>query len=309
MEKKPVFIDTDIGLGTPGAEIDDGAAIIMMLQGDRVDVVGMGSVYGNVPLKDAAKNLNRLAAMLGHEDIAFGIGSDAPLVGDMAWFDPWMSEYSATLPWNPRISAEKAGDLIVCMANEYRGKLTILSIGPMTNLAEALKADPRIVKMVSEVVVMGGSFSGENAAPEFNLKCDPDAAQVVLNAGWQVTAFGLDVTRRVLFAHEMFHGLTNGNPAVQLLKSSADGWIDRVEAMGWESGGCSLHDAVAAAYIIEPSLFKFTSSDIIMVDLSEGIGKGISSIKQTQGDSGKIRLAVDVDENACRDLIWSRING
>jgi len=178
----------------------------------------------------------------------------------------------------------------------------------MTNIADALTKSPEITGLVKEVVVMGGSFLDRESPPEFNLRCDPEAANVVLNAGWPLVIFGLEVTRKVLFTREMFHSLKSSHPAVQLLKSSADRWIDRVERIGWESGGCSLHDAVAAAYIIDPSLFNTILTPLVKINLKDGPKKGSTTIVQSSNEKMKIRVAVDVDASSCRDLIWSLID-
>ena len=308
MNKKPVYIDTDMGLGTPGAEIDDGAALIALLRCEKIQPAGIGSVFGNVPLADSGVNLDRLVSYMERKRIPLGIGAKAPLEGGMDWFSEWQQGYDETQPWEVAAQNDTSADLLIRSIKESKLPITILSIGPMTNIAVALSQAREITELVREVVVMGGSFSEEPSPPEFNLRCDPEAANKVLNAGWPLVIFGLEVTRKVLFKREMFHSLKSSHPAVQLLRSSADRWIDRVESMGWESGGCSLHDAIAAAYIMDPSLFNTIPTTSVKINLEDGPKKGSTTIVQSSNVKTKIRVAVDVDVSSCRDLIWSLID-
>jgi len=245
--------------------------------------------------------------LLGREEIFLSAGAEAPLSSNMAWFNEWQQGYDATHPWGVTKANEHAADMIVRLTKTYQGRLKVLSIGPMTNLAIAVKKEPEIAKMVKEVVVMGGSFNDAQSQPEFNLQCDPEAAQIVFNAGWPLTVFGLEVTRQALFSREMFQSLQTSNPAVLLMKQLAERWIDRVEAMGWEKDGCALHDAVAAAYLLQPEIFNFKFADAISLNLQEGENKGKVSFVESDGKAGDIHIACGVDAAACRDLIWSRI--
>src|SRR5512138_3449166 len=113
MSKKLVYVDTDVSLGTPGAEIDDGAALIFLLRNQSIDLVGAGSVFGNVPLHNATLNLDRLLTWLGGDHIARGIGAERPLIADMDWFGGWQSAYGKTLTWTSRPINCLAANLII----------------------------------------------------------------------------------------------------------------------------------------------------------------------------------------------------
>lgn len=309
MNKPIVYIDTDISLGTPGAEIDDGAALITLLRESDITIAGIGSVFGNVPQENAWKNLQRMAHLLGREEISLSTGAEAPLSSNMSWFNEWQQGYDETLAWGVTEANEHAVDMIIRLAKAYRGRLEVLSIGPMTNLAVAVENAPEIIGMIKEVVVMGGSFNNAQSPPEFNVRCDPEAAQIVFDAEWPLTVFGLEVTRQALFSREMFQSLQTCNPAMLLMKQLAERWIDRVEAMGWEKDGCALHDAVAAAYLLQPDIFSFKYADTISVNLQEGENKGKVSFIKSDNKAGGIRIVNGVDAVACRDLIWARIAG
>jgi inosine-uridine nucleoside N-ribohydrolase len=306
LNKKLVYVDTDVGLGTPGAEIDDGAALIFLSRHPSVEMLGAGSVFGNVPVHDAALNLDRLLAWLEGEHIPLGLGAERPLLADMTWFESWQSAYGQTLPWDFRVPVERAANLMIRIIRDDPGQVSILSLGPMTNLALAVRLDPGIVPLTPEVIVMGGSFNSQNPTPEFNMRCDPEAAQIVFNAGWKVNLLGLDITRRVHFSRHDFASLPDGNPTVELLRSQAPGWIERMEAMGWEQDGCALHDAVAAAYLVDDTIFQ-TRESCVEVELADLGSRGVTRFSSAIEGQPIVRVVTDLDILKCRDLIWSQV--
>lgn len=306
MESKLIYVDTDISLGTPGAEIDDGAALIFLLRNNTIKVAGAGSVFGNVPAQDASLNLDRLLTWLGDQPITLGLGAAKPLVTDMKWFEEWQSNYGQTLPWDPRPINISAARLIVQTVCDNPGQISILALGPMTNLALALQVEPEIVSLTREVIVMGGSFSSQNPAPEFNVRCDPEAARIVFDAGWKVHVLGLEITRRVHFPRADFAALPDGNPAVELLRSQAPRWIDRMEAMGWEQDGCALHDAVAAAYLVDRSIFQ-TKEVSVIVERKDPNLRGLTRFSEPVKDQPWVIAVTGVDVEKCRELIWSHL--
>jgi inosine-uridine nucleoside N-ribohydrolase len=178
----------------------------------------------------------------------------------------------------------------------------------MTNLALAVRLDPAIISLTREVIVMGGSFNRENPSPEFNVRCDPEAAQIVFNAGWNVHALGLDVTRRVHFSRRDFSTLPDGNAAVELLRAQAPGWIDRMEEMGWDEDGCALHDAMAAAYLVDDTIFQ-TGQTCVEVELANPDLRGVTRFSPAINNSPPVTVITNVDVRKCHDLIWSHIQG
>jgi inosine-uridine nucleoside N-ribohydrolase len=306
MKRKLVYVDTDVGLGTPGAEIDDGAALIFLLRNKSIEVIGAGSVFGNVPLPDADSNLDRLLTWLDGEQFSRGRGAEKPLLADTAWFDSWQAAYGKTQHWNSRPSRDLAANLMIDTIHQHPGQVSILSLGPMTNLALAIRLEPAIIPLTREVIVMGGSFNSENPGPEFNVRCDPEAAQIVFNAGWNVHALGLDITRRVHFSRRDFASLPNGNPAVELLREQAPGWIDRVEEMGWEKDGCALHDAIAVAYLVDETMFQTVESSV-EVELADLNVRGVTRFAPIKEHSPNVKVITDLDITKCRDLIWSHL--
>lgn len=305
----PVFIDTDIGLGTPGAEIDDGAALLVLLRNPAIEVVGCAAVHGNVDVDDAVHNLRRLLHAEGCGDLAVGRGAALPLVEDPGWFAEWKAGYGPTEPFPGEAALPSGAAELIDAARAHPGALTVLAVGPLTNLALAVRLAPDIVPLVREVVAMGGTFGVDGAAQdtraEFNARCDPEAAAIVLGAGWPVRLFGLDITRRVHVSRADFAGLSDPRPATASLKQQAPGWIDRVEAQGWELDGCSLHDAVAAAALLDEGLARYREVEV-SVELAERARRGCMRFAPSTG--GRVRVAVDLDVARCKHAIWSAIN-
>ena len=306
MSKKLEYVDSDVGLGTPGAEIDDGAALIFLSRNTSIDLIGAGSIFGNVPLHDATLNLDRLLTWLGGEHIPLGVGAEKPLLSDTFWFEGWQSAYGKTLPWNLRLMTCLAANLIIQTLHDNPGQVSILSLGPMTNLALAIRLDPTIIPLAREVIVMGGSFNVQNPEPEFNIRCDPEAAQIVFSSGWNVYVLGLDITRRVRFSRRDFASLLDGNPALELLRAQAPGWIDRVEEMGWEQDGCALHDAVAAAFLVDDTIFQSEEASV-QIELADPNSRGVTRFSLPTEDRARIKAVTGLDIKKCRDLIWSQL--
>jgi purine nucleosidase len=307
MNKNLVYVDTDVSLGTPGAEIDDGAALMLLLRHPSVNVLGAGSVFGNAPIQDTTLNLDRLLTWLGAEHVPLGVGAASPLIADTLWFNEWKSKYGTTFPWDARSSHILAATLMIETVRSHPGQVSDLSLGPMTNLALAVRLDPGIVPITHRVIVMGGSFNIRNPEPEFNIRCDPEAAHIVFHAGWDVHILGLDITRRIHFSRSDFASLPDGNPAVELLREQAPGWIDRMEEMGWEQDGCALHDAVAAAYLVDESLFQ-TEETSVEVELANPKMRGLTRFSSNTVGQKSVKVITDVDVPKCRDLIWSQIH-
>lgn len=306
MNKKLVYVDTDVSLGTPGAEIDDGAALIFLLRNPAIEMIGAGSVFGNVRVQDASLNLDRLLAWLDGGHIPHGLGAERPLLAEMKWFEDWQAKYGKTSGWHLRPATIFAANLILDTVHAHPEEVSLLTLGPMTNLALAIRLDPEIIHLTPRVIAMGGSFLSQNLSPEFNIRCDPEAAQIVLSAGWDVHILGLDVTRRVHFSRADFASLPDGNPAVELLRFQAPGWIDRMEEMGWDHDGCALHDAVAAAYLVDDTMFESVEA-CVEVEISDPRLRGVTRFSSVEKSRPIVKVITEVDAAKCRDLIWSQL--
>ena len=151
---------------------------------------------------------------------------------------------------------ESAPQLIRRMVRQSPGEISIVALGPLTNLALAFRADPELPRMIPRLVLMGGSLSGGNVSPaaEFNIYVDPEAAQIVFRSGVPLTMVGLDVTRRTALREEHIRALEHSNSAVaraagQITRAT----MNRIRQSG-SNGGPTMHDSLAVATFLDPSL-------------------------------------------------------
>lgn len=310
-----IIFDTDMSLGTPGAEIDDGAALIFLLRamGERVTVgaelpntvgrveVVVTTTHGNTTVENVVHNSRRLLAYLERSDVPLGRGAAHGLIEEKAWFADWQAGYGETPAWPDESPLPLAATLIIDTVRANPGQVTLIAVGPLTNLALAVRLAPDIVPLVRQVVTMGGSLTDKDN-PEFNARCDPEAAQVVLNAGWPLRLVGLEITNQVHFSRAEFAALPDNQPALTLLKTQAEGWISRVESMGWGHGGCALHDALAVAAVLDDSLFEWQET-AVSVTLHPENQRGITRAVPQKGSL--VETAVAVDAARCHELIWN----
>jgi purine nucleosidase len=311
----PIFVDTDLSLGTPRAEIDDGAALIMLLCSPEVEVIGISTVFGNATVDLTYANTLRLLNALDQSNIQVSRGSAKSLLADHEWeifLSSWYRQYGNTPSESLPAEIPNASDHIVQAVQATPGKISILALGPLTNLALAYQQDPGIAVHIRQVVLMGGSINDHKPSAEFNIRCDPEAAQIVLSAGWPIRILGLDITRQALFTRAFFASLSDAHPALRLLKKGAEEWIPVVEAQGWEQGGCSLHDAVAAAALIDSSVCSYVKGTASIE--TSGPNRGVLSFtrsteKRSSRDQAQdVEIADRIDVEKCMKFINSRLN-
>ncbi|MHA1568894.1 MAG: nucleoside hydrolase, partial [Alphaproteobacteria bacterium] len=220
MTRTRLIIDTDPG-------IDDAMAILYAAAHPGLDLIGLSTVFGNVPVATATRNALFLAELAGLA-IPVAEGAAAPLVRPLAPYPELIhgvEGFGNLPPARPAGRADRrpAAQYLTETAAAHPGEVTICAIGPLTNLAAALALDPALAGNVARVVVMGGAVACPgNTTPEAeaNIFCDPHAAAAVLGAGWPLTLVGLDVTRQVHCTAGDFTGLARAAPG-------AGGFLER----------------------------------------------------------------------------------
>lgn len=252
--RRSVIIDTD-----PGT--DDAMAVLLALNSPELDVRAFTVVGGNVPQAQALENALRLVSLAGRCDIPIARGAPRPLAQRLITAEFVHGENgmgNIELPAS-RCTADKrfAPDLIIEMVRTRPGQLTLVPVGPLTNIALAVLKDPGIVPLVKEVVIMGGSITEGNvtAAAEANIYNDPEAAQVVFHAGWKVTMVGLDVTHRTNFGTAHLERLAKTHGTQNDFAARVMGFlVDLTKKFGGE--GTPMHDPLAMGVAIDPSFVK-----------------------------------------------------
>ncbi|MFN8524640.1 MAG: nucleoside hydrolase [Chloroflexota bacterium] len=261
-----VVIDCDTG-------VDDAMAIFYGLLAPHIDIVGLTCVWGNIWVETATLNTIRLLELVDRTDIPVAMGAGKPLVGPQWKLGDGVhgadGQGNVNLP-APRTKPvnESAADLLIRLAHERPGELVLVPVGPLTNIATALLQDPSIAKLYKSVVLMGGNFLAPgNAAKwaEANIWHDPEAAQIVFEAGWPVTAVGLDVTLKTMLSEGRLTEMRDANTvAGNHLHRISQFYLERYAARRGRRE-CSMHDALALGIAADPSLA--THSPRVRVDV------------------------------------------
>ncbi len=302
-----VLIDTDLAMGEPGADIDDGLALALAVADPELSVELVTTVNGNTDVDTATRLTLELLDRLGRSDIPVARGAATPLIGD----------WTRAAPRIERVEAPVTGHAALRIVERVMaepGELTVVAIGPLTNVALALALEPRVATSVAEIVVMGGVYLEQTnvaAIPgEFNFWVDPHAAAEVLASGAPMRAVGLDVTRRVRLTREHVAWLAESASGFgRFAASCAEGWIAHLEQTTDQRDSCALHDPLAVASVAYPDLVIWRPARVAVE--TSGVhtrGVAVADLLTTPGAGpANCRIAVDVDAPAFLDLFLSRI--
>jgi purine nucleosidase len=258
MTARKVIIDTD-----PGQ--DDAVALLLALASpDDIEVLGITCVAGNVPLPLTHKNARIICEVAGRADVPVFAGRAAPLSRPLVTAEEVHGKtgldgpelFEPTLP----LQDQNGVDFIIdTLRREPAGTVTLCPLGPLSNIAAAFQAAPDIMERVQEVVLMGGAyFEVGNVTPaaEFNIYVDPEAADIVLKSGIQITMMPLDVTHKALTTRPRIEALRAlGNRAGSFTAEMLD-FFERFDMEKYGSEGGPLHDPCVIAYLIQPALFS-----------------------------------------------------
>lgn len=248
-----ILIDCDPG-------IDDAIAILMAHGSPAVDIVAITTVAGNQTLEKVTLNARRIATLAGIHDVPIAAGCDRPLIREQILAANVHGETGLDGPafFEPTVELADihAVDLIIESVLAAPGELTLVPIGPLTNIAVAMRREPRIVEAVREVVLMGGSYTRGNttAAAEFNILVDPEAAAAVFSGSWTVTMVGLDLTEQARTNAEVVTRIDALGTPVSRFVLDLLGHYDRNVRKIESAPTAAIHDACAIARVIDPKL-------------------------------------------------------
>jgi inosine-uridine nucleoside N-ribohydrolase len=247
-----VIIDTD-----PGA--DDAMAIILALNSPEFKVEALTVVPGNVDGRQGLENALKIVSLAGRCDVTVAAGAQHPLNQKLITAQFWHGKNglaNVELPASKCQADPRFGpDLIIEMVHKYPHEITLIPIGPLTNIALAVSKDPTIAALVHNIVIMGGSITGGNVngAAEANIYNDPEAAQIVFNAGWLVTMVGSDVGERTLITRKYLAELQSSHgPQSDFIAKLADFYLTRSEKSGYS--GAAMYDPLAVGIALDPTL-------------------------------------------------------
>ena len=251
-----ILLDTDPG-------VDDALAFLLAFASPEIKVEAVTTVDGNVDAEKGTRNARQLLEFLGVGDVPVARGASHPMLrpmGNAESFHGKTGLMDAVLP-EPKIKVDKRGAarLIIEEADRLGKELTLVAIGPLTNVAAAILADPTIPERVGGLVIMGGAFGltpygtgNANAVAEFNVWHDPDAAKLVFDSGIPTICVGLDTTTHPDYRmSKAMYGemVAKRSKRSELIEGLCGALVERFD-------GFSLHDPMAMAYVADPTMFK-----------------------------------------------------
>lgn len=305
--KRPVIIDCDPG-------IDDALAIMLALCSPELEVLGLTIVSGNVPAEQGAKNALKILKLMNRLDIPVYIGEEVPLKRELVTAQDTHGEDGLGETFYPDVmdaTFQYGGvDFILEQIREVPD-LSIIALGPLTNLTKALEQDSETFNQLKEIVSMGGAFKSHgNCSPvaEFNFWVDPDAAKSLFeNSKVPFTMVGLDVTRQIVLTPEKIVELEKintewSNFIVAITKFYVDfHWVQE------KTVGCVINDPLAVAYFIDRSICSGFDAfvDIAVSDIS--LGHSIVDVADFYRKKPNCHVLTDVDAEKFDQFFFGRL--
>lgn len=294
--KIPVIIDCDPGL-------DDVIALLMAFANEKLDVKAVTVVAGNQTLEKVVDNTLRVLSY-GNIDVPVGIGFESPMVRELVTAGEVHGEngiYGIKLP-EPTIKPSEihAIDLIAKVLRESEEKVTLIPIGPLTNIAMFLRRYPELKNKIERIALMGGAVYGGNCTPaaEFNIYVDPEAADVVFKSGVPIMMAGLDVTHKAIVRNEDIKTIEDiDNKIAKLVAMMLGGLSDFHSKEGL--GGCYLHDPVPICYVANPEILK-TKALHVDIELKGEFtaGSTVADVYDRLNKEKNVDVAFDINREA-----------
>jgi inosine-uridine nucleoside N-ribohydrolase len=292
-EPIPVILDTDIG-----DDIDDALALAVALQSPELKVLGVVTVLQRGERR--ADLTWRILELYGRTDVAVGVGAEHPLIAPAR--DSFVKQTDQLAADYRMPAAKRRGgiQLMVDTIMQSPQKVTVLAYGPATNVALALRAEPRIREKLERIVLMNGVFF--TAGLEYNTYRDPEASQIVYNAGVPVVAIGLDVTMKCrLTADHLRQMEASPHESVRFLRRLITSWQN-----GNPKQFPILHDPLAVLVTFQPDLVDLATGTVqVEVDGKPGVSYGLTAFKASA--NGHVRVAREVKAASAVDLFMSRV--
>lgn len=306
---RKIIIDTD-----PGQ--DDAVAILLALASPELDVLGITTVAGNVPLALTSKNARIVCEQAARQDVPVFAGCAAPLRRALVTAEHVHGRTGLDGPelWEPSMPLQRqpAVDFIIDTLRAHApGSVTLATLGPLTNVATALERAPDIAKNIAEIASMAGAyFEVGNITPaaEFNVYVDPEAAEIVLRAGVKTTLLPLDVTHKALVTrarNDAFRALPNETG--HFVAEMTD-FFERFDMAKYGSHGAPLHDPTVIAYLIQPDLFSGRHINVEIETLSElTLGMTVADWWGVSGRKPNATFIGDLDADGFFALLTQRL--
>jgi purine nucleosidase len=304
----PTLLDCD-----PGH--DDMVAILLAAAHPRIDLLAITTVAGNGTLERTTHNARAVCSMAGIRDVPIAAGAPGPLVGTLRTAEHVHGESGldgaelgdADVPLAP----EHAVDLMARLLRDAPEPVTLVPTGPLTNVALLLRTHPDLAERVREIVLMGGSTDVGNVEPlaEFNIRVDPEAADVVFSSGLPVTMCGLNVTHQALATEAVLERLGGlGTPLAETVVRLLVFFRDRYRDI-WGLPAPPVHDPVAVARVIDPELVRCEEAHVA-VELHGTHTRGATVCDRfgVRGRTPNARVAIELDASGFWDLVVGAVD-
>lgn len=327
MDKKKVILDVDTGS-------DDAIAIMLAVLHPDLDVLAITTVNGNKPLPNTTENTLRVIDLLGAgERIPVYMGCADPMVAELTperhaesrqapqraevngEIVEYHSEYLDMLPPSvTKVQKTRAVPYLIDTLMASEGDITLIPVGPLTNIAVAMRAEPRIKGKIKKIVIMGGghNITNRTSAAEFNIWKDPEAAQIVLTSGCDVTLVPLDSTHAGDVTLEESRIIRNmGTPVAIAVADLLDQRIKAYDMFQPQriAGSTPPHDALAVASVIDPDVLREVQFKRVDVDFGGGIcdGRTMMDGRVYPDNPPNIHIALDCDRQRFVKLLTDTI--
>lgn len=304
----PILVDCD-----PGQ--DDAIALLLAVASPELELLGVTTVAGNQTLDKTTANALRVLELAGREDIPVAAGADGPLVGKLVVADDAHGESGLDGPSLPpsrtKPLQQHAVDFLAERVFASDRPVTLVALGPLTNVALLLVEHPDVARRLHRIVLMGGAIGEGNQTPsaEFNVWIDPEAAFRVFESGLDVTMVGLDVTNRAVLTEEHADRLRGTSPVGDAVAAMLD-FYGAFYRAAYDHGGCPVHDPVAVAQLIQPTLVRAVERHVA-VELGSGLCRGRTVVdmrrRRIPAAAPNASVAVDIDVAAFRRLLLDRL--
>ena len=313
-----IILDTDLAMGAPGSDVDDGFALALAYADPDISIEMITTVNGNTDVESATILTAELARRLGIAGIPIVKGAAAAFTHPEIRRAPASHVAALAGPLPPPSPGYAAVEIARhVLANP--GEITVVAIGPLTNVAGALLLEPGFASAVKEIVIMGGVFFGtgpdQGSSAEFNVSVDPEAAAAVLRSGIPQRWVGLDVTRQVRLTRDHARQmLTATTPFAPFAGEATLGWIDHLQQQNPDAGhpdSCAMHDPLAVAVLTRPALVEFKPA-AVSIGTGDGENRGVmvtDLLESADPPPANCRVAASVDADAFLAHFLARLSG
>lgn len=308
MTEKVIF-DTDPG-------IDDALALLLLAASPEVELRAITVTHGNTSQEKCLRNALQLVELAGIQEVPVIRGATEPLVKELSVAEETHGDgglgYAVLPPSTVMAHSTRAHDVIIQEIEKNPGEITILAVGPMTNVALALLKKPSIAGKLKRIISMGGAihYPG-NATPqsEYNVYCDPEAFDIVVKAGIDFTLVPLDVTYQCIFTTEHLARINSARDDIKRFIADSTRFYMEFHASHQDIQGCAINDPLAAALLLDASLV--TNRDYYLtIELQSPTSKAKTIVDHYGAlkKSPNAKVAMEVDVVKFMDLFITRMN-